>query len=356
MRIDQVLVSASYGDAITTEALQIRRLLRGAGHSEIYARYIDPLLDGDVQPLARYEGRRPRSPADLIVLHASIGDDDVLAFLLDRRERIVLVYHNMSPWEGFEPFDPQLAHLLRAGREQLERLRHRVVLAVADSAFNAQELEALGFGHVPVSPLILDLDALTAGEPDPNTARALAAIDGPLMLFVGQVLPHKRPDLLVAAHHVLATYLQPEAHLAIVGAFRLPAYAAVVRAFARELNLSTVHLTGRVSRDELVAYYRRADLLVTASEHEGFCVPLLEAMAFGVPIVATASAAIPETLDGSGLLVPSGDRLLFAEAAHAALDDRRLHGELVDGGRRRLAAYDSERARQIFLEHLLEVA
>ena len=356
MRIDQVLVSASYGDAITIEALHIRQLLRAAGPSEIYARYIDPLLEDDVQPLARYERRRARSPADLVVLHASIGDDDVLSFLLDRRERIVLVYHNISPWEGFEPFDPQLAHLLRSGRDQLARLRHRVVLAVADSAFNAHELEQLGFGHVPVSPLILDLDGLTAGEPDSSTERRLAAIEGPLLLFVGQVLPHKRPDLLVAAHHVLATYLQPEAHLAIVGAFRLPGYAAVVRGFALELNLPSVHLTGRVSRGELVAHYRRADLLVTASEHEGFCVPLLEAMAFDIPIIATASAAIPETLDGAGLLVPPGDRLLFAEAAHAALDDRDLHGQLVAGGRRRLAAYDSERAQQIFLEHLLEVA
>jgi glycosyltransferase involved in cell wall biosynthesis len=230
------------------------------------------------------------------------------------------------------------------------------VLAVADSAFNARELEQLGFGRVPVSPLILDLAGLTAGEPDPKTERELAAIDGPLLLFVGQVLPHKRPDVLVAAHHVLSTYLQPEAHLAIVGAFRLPGYAAVVRGFALELNLSSVRLTGRVSRDELVAFYRRADLLVTASEHEGFCVPLLEAMAFDVPIVAAASAAIPETLDGAGLLVPPHDRVLFAEAAHAAIDDNDLHARLVAGGRRRLAAYDPERAQQIFLEHLLEVA
>jgi glycosyltransferase involved in cell wall biosynthesis len=356
MRIDQFLVSASYGDAITNEALHIRTLLRAVGDSEIYARYIDPLLEGDVEPLAHYERRRSRSPADLIVLHASIGDDDLLAYLRDRRERIVLVYHNISPWEGFEPFDPQLAHLLRSGREQLTELRHRVVLAVADSVFNARELEQLGFGDVPVSPLILDLDSLTAGEPDRKTESALAELEGPLLLFVGQVLPHKRPDVLVAAQHVLNTYLRPEAHLAIVGAFRLPGYAAVVRGFALELNLSSVHFTGRVSRAELVAYYRRADLLVTASEHEGFCVPLLEAMAFDVPIVAAASAAIPETLDGAGLLVPPHDRVLFAEAANAALDDRELRTRLVAAGRRRFAAYDTERAKQIFLEHLLRVA
>jgi glycosyltransferase involved in cell wall biosynthesis len=355
MRIDQVLVTASYGDAITIDALHIRQLLRGAGPSEIYARHIDPALDDEVEPLTEYDRRRGRSPFDLIVLHASIGDDDVFSFVVDRLERIVLVYHNMSPWEAYEPFDPRLARLLRSGREQLSRLRDRVVLAVADSAFNARELEALGYGPVPVSPLILDLDGLAAGGPDPSTARTLGKIDGPLVLFVGQVLPHKRPDVLVAAHHVLSTYLQPEAHLAIVGAFRLPAYAAVVRAFARELNLS-VHLTGRVSRAELVAYYRRADLLVTASEHEGFCVPLLEAMAFDVPIVATANAAIHETLDRAGLLVPPGERVLLAEAAHAVLEDRDLHGRLVAAGRRRLAAYDRERAKQLFLEHLLEVA
>jgi glycosyltransferase involved in cell wall biosynthesis len=356
MRIDQVLVSASYGDAITLEALQIRELLRRAGPSEIYARYIDPKLDDDVLPLARYERRSLRSPTDLVVLHASIGDDDVFAFLNDRRERIALVYHNISPWDGFVQYDPELADRLRSGREQLTHLRDRVVLAVADSAYNANELEALGFPDVPVAPLILDLDGLVVGEPDVDTGRDLAAVDGPLVLFVGQVLPHKRPDLLVAAHHVLATYLRPDAHLALVGAFRLPGYVAAVRTFVHELNLSTVRLTGRVSRDELVAYYRRADLFVTASEHEGFCVPLLEAMAFDVPIVATASAAIPETLDGAGLLVPEGDVLLLAEAVHAVLDDTRLRDDLVARGRERLARYDGDRARQIFLGHLLEVA
>ena len=356
MRIDQVLVSASYGDAITLEALQIRDLLRQAGPSEIYARFIDPLLEDEVEPLVRYQRRRPWAPADLIVLHASIGDEAVFAFLDDRPERIVLVYHNISPWQGFVPFDPTLADLLRSGREQLTRLRDRVVLAVADSAFNAEDLEALGFPHVPVSPLILDLHGLRAGEPDPTTERELASIDGPLVLFVGQLLPHKRPDLLVAAHHVLSTYLRPEVNLALVGALRLPGYGAALRAFVHQLSLSTVRITGRVSRAQLVAYYRRADLFMTASEHEGFCVPILEAMAFNVPVIATASAAIPETLAGAGLMVPEADPMLFAEVAHAVLDDEALRDQLVVGGRERLARYDVEQARRTFLSHLLEVA
>ena len=356
MRIDQILVSASYGDAITLEALQIRDLLRQAGASEIYARFIDPLLDDEVEPLVRYQRRPSSSPADLIVLHASIGDEAVFAFLDDRPERIVLVYHNISPWEGFMPFDAELANLLRSGRDQLTRLRDRVVLAVADSAFNAKELEALGFPPVPVVPLILDLDGLSAGQPDPTTEHDLASIDGPLVLFVGQLLPHKRPDLLVAAHHVLSTYLRPEVNLALVGAFRLPGYAGAVRAFVHQLSLSTVRITGRVSRDQLVAYYRRADLFFTASEHEGFCVPLLEAMAFNVPVVATASAAIPETLAGAGLMVPDTDPMVFAEVAHTLLDDDGLRNQLVAGGRERLARYDVEQARQTFLSHLLEVA
>jgi glycosyltransferase involved in cell wall biosynthesis len=356
MRIDQVLVSASYGDAITLEAMQIRDLLREAGPSDIFTRFIDPRLEDEVEPLVRYQRRHARALDDIIVLHASIGDEQVFAFLDDRPERIVLVYHNISPWQGFVPFDAELANLLRLGREQLTRLRNRVVLAVADSAFNADELEALGFPNVPVSPLILDLDGLTAGEPDAATEHDLASIDGPLVLFVGQLLPHKRPDLLIASHHVLSTYLQPEAHLALVGAFRLPGYAAAVRAFAHELNLSTVHITGGVSRDQLVAYYRRADLFMTASEHEGFCVPLLEAMAFDVPVVAPPSGAIPETMAGAGLLVPDADPMVFAEVAHAVLEDKALNRRLIARGRARVADYDVERARQTFLSHLLEVA
>nr|MDP9441001.1 group 1 glycosyl transferase [Actinomycetota bacterium] len=222
MRLDQLLVTGAPGDAITTAALDIRRLLRSIGASEIYARNIHPELAGEVLPLEGYRASR-RPSEDILIFHASIGEPKVHEFVMGRRERLVLVYHNISPSPPFVPFDPRFAGLLDEGRRELAELRDRVACALAVSEFNAGELVALGFADVRVAPLVVDVSRLRQLAPDPDTTVRLAeAWDGPMLLFVGQLLPHKRPDLLVQAFHVLQTYLLPEARLALVGASRLP--------------------------------------------------------------------------------------------------------------------------------------
>lgn len=357
----QVLVSASPGDAVTNEALALRRALRTVGDSEIFARYYDPSLAGDVLPLADYARRAPSGAAsgdDLLVVHASIGEPDVAAFLAARPERLVLVYHNISPAGPFRPYDPAFADLLEDGRRDLAELAPRVTLALADSAYNAADLEGLGYADVRVSPLVVDAAALTRVEPDPATVNHLATeIDGPVLLYVGQLLPHKRPDLLVQAFHVLTTYLEPDARLVLVGPARLPGYARAIQHYVHELSLPGAWVAGPVPDAALAAFYRRADAFVTASGHEGFCVPVLEAMAFGVPVVARSCGAIPETAGEAALLLPPGeDPLLLAEAMATVLADECLRGALIERGRARLASFDPERSAATFLGHLAEVA
>lgn len=360
MRAHQVLVSASPGDAVTDEVLALRPALRTLGESDVFARYYDPSLAGDVLPLSAYAERAPRrgaSPGDVLVVHASIGEPAVAEFLADRPERLVVVYHNISPAAAFAPYDPDFAALLDAGRRELAALRPRVAMALADSAFNAADLESMGYADVRVSPLVVDARALCGVDPDAGTAGHLAAhADGPVALFVGQLLPHKRPDLLLQAFHVLCTYLDPRTRLVLVGPARLPRYARVLQSYIEELGLPRAWITGPVSRGALAAFYRRADLVVTASEHEGFCVPLLEAMAFGVPIVARAFGAVPETAgDAAVVLPPEGGPLLLAEAMAAVLDDDRLRARLVQAGDRRLGRFDPERSTATFLGHLAEL-
>ncbi len=358
MQIHQVLVTASPGDAITNSALELRALLRRVGASEVFARYIHPDLAGDVQLLDNYGRRDHRSGKDdLLLFHASIGEPKVFNFICERPERIVLVYHNISPAAPFLPYDPAFAGLLEAGRQELAALRDRVVLALADSQFNADELLALGYRDVRVSRLIIDVDRLRRLEPDPQTTAWLEEIEGPVLLFVGQLLPHKRPDLLLKAFHVLVTYLVPSAHLLLVGANRLPGYAQALEQFRRELNLGAASFRGGLPLDAWAAHYRRADAFVTASEHEGFLVPIVEAMAFGVPVVARAHAAIPETLGGAGVLLPSEeDPVLMAEALAEVLTNQPLRTELIARGDRRLEDFDPDRARTAMLDHLLSVA
>jgi glycosyltransferase involved in cell wall biosynthesis len=355
MQIHQVLVSASPGDAVTDAAFGYRKVLRRIGPSDVYAAYIHPQLEQEVHPLALLE--RSGTSDDLVLYHASIGEPGVARFLLDWVGRLALVYHNITPARYFDALDPAFAGLLSGGRLELAQLREKAELALAVSRYNATELETLGFRDVRVCPLPVDLDRLAELEPDPVVGQELADLDGPLVLFVGQLLPHKRPDLLVAAFHVLSTYLLPEASLALVGAGRTPRYANAVRRQARELNSRSCRIPGWQEPEALAAFYRAADAFVTMSEHEGVCVPLLEAMRFDVPTCARAFGAIPETVGGAGLVLPAeDDPVLVAEAVAELLTDGQLRSALVARGRERVSHFSLERAEATFLSHLADVA
>ncbi|HZU73057.1 MAG TPA: glycosyltransferase family 4 protein [Acidimicrobiales bacterium] len=353
MRVHQVLVTAAPGDAVTDAALELHRMMSPVLEATMYARYIHPALETEVESLEDFVGS-PSPEADVLFFHASIGEPEVFEFLRDRPEQVVVNYHNISPAGAFFPYDPAFAGLLEGGRQEVAALAGRTTMALADSAYNAEELRAMGYADVRVVPLVTPLRRLLAEHPGPAAQRRIQSLSGrAVVLFVGQMLPHKRPDFLISAFHVLCTYLRPDAHLVVVGSQRLPRYAEGVRQLVSELNLDNVHLMGSVEGGELAGWYRRADLFVTASEHEGFCAPLLEAMAFGVPVVARRFAAVPETLGDAGLLVPpEAGPELAAEAMALLLGDQELRDEVVRRGPARVEALDPDRAGAAVIEHL----
>jgi len=363
MRIDQVLVSASPGDAITDFTFELQRLLLAAGveRSEVFARYYAPEVARLVRPLAEYPARAGGDvDHDALVFHASIGEPEVAAAVAARAERLIVVYHNISPADAFRPYDTAFAEKLDEGRREVARLQPRAARALAVSEFNAAELREYGYRDVQVVPLIVDTARLTGLDPHPPTVSHLQTqMDGPVILFVGQLLPHKRTDWLLEAYHLLVTYLRPDAHLVLVGPARLPRYLSAVQSQVNELNLDRAWVAGPVTNDALAAFYRRADLFVTASEHEGFCVPLLEAMSFEVPVLARRFAAIPETAAGAALLLDAADGTgVGAEAMAALLDPGRAQPRdlLVTRGRARLEVFDAEAARSAWVDALLRAA
>jgi|tagenome__1003787_1003787.scaffolds.fasta_scaffold20989969_10 glycosyltransferase involved in cell wall biosynthesis len=347
--IHQILAAASPRDAITTAALEYRDVLRKVGPSEVYARHIAPASAGEVLPLSAYGAGSSRG---ILVYHSSIGEPMVSAFLRSRPEPIVLVYHNITPAKYFVGVDDEFAQLLMLGRHELEVIRDRVVLSIAASQFNAAELEAIGYEDVHVIPPVVHPFRLLQTEPDAPTVKYLdRELHGPLLLFVGQLLPHKRVDLLVKAMHVAGTYLGLEARLLLVGQNRFASYADAVAAEIRELNLPNVHVVGSVEDARLAAMYRRATAFVTMSEHEGFCVPLLESLAFDVPVLAKACAAIPETVGDAGLLLPEwAGAELIAEAIDRIVADEALRRVLIERGRSRLQELTQADARVSLLQ------
>ncbi|MGO9874417.1 MAG: glycosyltransferase [Acidimicrobiia bacterium] len=352
--IHQILAAASPGDAITNAALDYRDVLRKVGPSEVFARHIAPSSAGEVRPLSEFAASGSRG---LLVYHASIGEPTVSAFLLSRPEPIVLVYHNITPAKYFEGIDDTFAELLVLGRLELEAIRHRVVLAVAASHFNAAELEAIGYEDVRVIPPVVNPFRLVRTEPDPEMLNLLdREFHEPILLFVGQLLPHKRPDLLVKAMHVATTYFGTQAVLLLVGQNRFARYADALSAQVRELNLPRVHVVGSIDDARLAAMFRRAIAFVTVSEHEGFCVPLVESLAFDVPVVARACAAIPETVGDAGLLLPAwAGAELVAGAIDRIVSDADLRRELIARGRRRLRELTEVDASVAMLEAIGEI-
>ncbi|MCJ7439870.1 MAG: glycosyltransferase [Acidimicrobiia bacterium] len=357
MAVHQILVGASPGDAISQVALRYRVALLEHVKSEIFALHVDPDAEGQVASLDTYE-HEPRSDDDLLVFHASIGEPRVFEFLMRRPERVVVMYHNVSPDGPYRAFAPEFADLLALGRAELEALRPRVVAAVADSAYNAHELMAMGYPDVRVMAPAIAVGDLRATPPSLSMQHHLRhSVEGPVVLFVGQLLPHKRVEQLLLACHILVTYLRPDANFIAAGPRRLAPYVSVLDRLVSTLGLNTAMLPGRVRTDELVAFYERADLFVTLSAHEGFCIPLLEAMSFDLPILACDRAAIPETLGGAGfLLPPDPSPTLVAEAMAELLEDAALRADLSARGRARLASFGPEHLERDFVDLVLEFA
>lgn len=357
MAVHQILVGASVGDAITQLALRYRSALRERVESDVFALHVDSDAEGLVKRLPEYE-RTARGGDDLLVFHASIGDPRVFEFLMRRPEPVLVVYHNISPAGPYRRFAPEFAELLARGRDELEALRPRVVASITDSAFNASELEMLGYEDIEVLAPAVEVESLRQTPPDRSTQRHLqTVVEGPVLLFVGQLLPHKRIEELLLAYHVLVTYLASDAHLFLVGSKRLTSYVATVEELQRTLGLGAASMIGRVDVDQLAAFYERADLFVTLSEHEGFCIPLLEAMSFDVPILACDAAAVPETLGDAGVLLPQdASPTLTAEAMAELLENDPLRAELTGRGRTRIADFELTCLVREFVEFVLKAA
>lgn len=353
-RVHQLVVSASPGDAVTDSTLAARRVLDSVGSpSLVGAKYWDPTLHGEVLSLDDLVAAA--DPGDVLIYHAAIGEPGIVAYLQRWDGPLVLQYHNMTPASFFAGVDLDLAMRLEEGRLELVQLLGRVDAAIADSAYNAAELEAMGYTGVRVVPLLIDGQDLLGVEPSASTLHHFEVAGGPMLLYVGQLYPHKRPDLLLRAYHLLVTYHRPDVHLVMAGPQRIPAYADHLRRLVFELGLGRCWIAGRVSGGVLAAMYRSASVVVTASEHEGVCLPLVEAMSFGVPIVARACAAIPETLGRAGLLLPEDDDPgLLCEALLAVLEDHGLCSTLVDEGTRRLRELQPEAAGDDLLRALAE--
>jgi glycosyltransferase involved in cell wall biosynthesis len=351
--VHQWIPAAHRGDAVGDNARALRGLLRTWGHdSEIFALTIDADLTGDVRPWSDPEARG----ADVTLLHFAVPSPMTAAFATLPGTR-VLVYHNVTPARFFAPFDEGITRLAAAGRRELHWLAGRADLALGVSEYNRRELEACGFTNTGVMPLLPDTARLLAAPPVPALE---ALLDDGLanILFVGRIAPNKKiEDHIRLAEHY-KRYVDSFYRFIFVGRFdSVPRYYQSVRALIAEFQMlpDRFWFTGGVPTAELAAYYRHAHAYVSLSEHEGFCVPLVEAMTMDVPILAYAEAAVPETLGGAGVSFRPKDLELGAELLGRLIYDETLRTSVLDGQRRRARDFKRD-ALERRVEHALAAA
>jgi len=337
MIVNQWVPAAHQGDAVGDNARTIQGVLRRAGHqSDIFALSIDEALTGTVR---RWDDRDARQ-GDVTILHFAMPSPMTAAFATLPGTR-VLCYHNVTPPSFFAPFDAGLAGLTARGRIELETLVGHVDVAFGVSDYNRRELEDFGFERTGVLPLLVDTARLTSASPVPALERMLQ--DGLVnILFVGRLAPNKKIEDHIRLAEQYKRYVDVYYRFIFVGRTdAVPSYYNAIRGLVAEYRMLSDRFwfPGPASNAELAAYYRNAHAYVSLSEHEGFCVPLVEAMSMDVPVLAYGAAAVPETLGGAGVCFTPKDLEFAAELLGALVYDRPLRNQVITGQRERVKAF-----------------
>lgn len=354
MQIHQVLVTASLNDEVGELSLDLQLLLSQIASSEIYAHYWQPDLASRVKSLEDLRSKLGSSK-DILIYHVTIGDAQIIDLLDKRPEKIAIIYHNIVPSHFFRPFDPVFAKALDLGKDQVKYLAPRVYGVLTGSNYNAQELLEYGYRDIVVAPPLMSLEKMlnATDEPTANHLRIVSQ-KSPIILSVGQLLPHKRPDFLIEAFNILTTNIIPQAQLIMVGEGKLFQYKQAIEELISQTNLENTWIAGQVGLGQLAEFYRGADLVAIASEHEGFCLPLIEAMAFEKPILARDYAAIPETLGQGGIVMPKGSTAAeFGEAMAMLLEDKSLSNKVVENQDVNRKRFNLKEARTSFLKWIM---
>lgn len=338
--------------AVGAHTLLARRALREAGHdSEIFTPEVHPAMGGEgALGLHEYGRSVPVRPGDRLVYQMAIGSP-AADFVLARGEPLVVNHHNLTPVEFLEGWEPGAEHGVSWGRRQLAALAQRAALGIAVSRYNEADLVAAGFSNTAVVPILVDL-AASDGDVDEETLAALrhGSLGGADWLFVGRLAANKAQHDVVKAFAAYRREHDSRARLHLVGGPLDGRWALALHRFVTELGLGdAVTLTGPVDPAALGAHYRAADVFVCLSEHEGFCVPLLEAWHHRVPVVAFAAAAVPETLGDAGLLLAAKDPYTVATAVRRVIVDPGLRSGLVERGSARLERFSLHRTGPAFV-------
>src|SRR6516164_6510438 len=338
LRIHQFHSGSSVVDAVTNCMFFVQSMLQNFGfESDIFVEHIDPVLSGRLRRLEDL----PVAESDLLLIHHSMGHD-AFARLADLRCRKFFVYHNITPPRFFDERDPTYPYVLK-GYSQLSQFREIVESAIAVSSFNGLQLSQRGFDNVTVIPLLKDFAAIRGAAHSKTPFHDDSAMLR--LLFVGRIVPHKCQHELVELVDKIRLIRRVPLELVLVGKFdEASGYKSHLDLLVHRAGLGRhVKITGQVTDEELFGWYRAASVYVSLSEHEGFGMPLVEAMAFDIPVIAYTSSAIAETLGDAGIKVSDKNPASILEPVIRLHEDRSFRREVIRSQRRRLLRFSRKR-------------
>jgi len=357
--IHQLVHTLTFGDAISGEVFALKRALNSRGvESEIYAINIDPKYKG----MARDYRELPNSFKGEVILHYSLGSPLNELYRSLKGARRSLIHHNLTPAHWFAGINPRIAKDIEHGRLELPELCALSDKLLADSSFNAAEISSSGRS---VQVLELPIDPDKWNEPANPGILALLKNDPALhVLHVGRMAPNKCIEDIIKSFYFLVRYLEVPAKLWLAGHdIDTELYSFSLKRLVRELDImESVFFVGRRADSEVRALYEASTVYLCMSEHEGFCCPLLEAMHFGLPVVAYAAAAVPDTLADAGILLKEKRYPQIAELLKKIYLDNSFKQQLIEAGHRRVSQLSFEhfveRVENIFLraEHSSRIA
>ena len=350
MKIINMIPILAFGDAVGNDALAVHQCLKEAGfNSLVAADYIDERLGTDIA--VRTDDLSFIEPDDLVIYHLSTGNKLNSRFGALPCRKIVK-YHNITPPDFFFGYEKETVKACIAGYKEAAALSDKPVFAFADSAYNKSELIRLGYQcEIEVLPILIPFEDYEK-EPDAEVMERMN--DGCTnIIFTGRVVPNKKQEDIIAAFYTYQKYYNPDSRLILVGNHALiPAYYESLEEYVKALGVRNVIFTGHIKFSAILAYYKSADLFLCMSDHEGFCVPLLEAMFFDVPIVAKDTTAVGETLGGSGILLPDAGPGMAAGVMNRVLTDEALRKKVLDNQKERLKDFDNGRIKKQLLKRI----
>ena len=352
--IHQLLPNFSYGDAIGNDVLGIQKVLRSWGvASEIYAQHIHPKLAGVARPIWEY--REMSGFNRVLIFHFSIGSE-VSEFVRRLADRKILIYHNITPPHFFRGINPEVERRCALGLEELKLLAPHFDLALGVSEYNRQELERVGFKKTGVLPIFLDFKDYYLAPEEPLKKDLT---DGRInILHVGRIAPQKKIEDLIRVFYLFQKRHRPDSRLILVGTDSgMRNYRRALQKMTEDLGLlEKVLFAGFATFRELVTYYSQAQAYLCLSEHEGFCVPLMESMFFGLPVITYLTGGIPETLGGAGIGLKEKNWEEIAETLALVVGDPAFREQIIAGQKERLQdlTLDKNSARlRVLLEPFL---